>query len=267
MKKQLTVLAAILAIALGLSACTPASHAPSGDSLAAPGVAAPAHPEMAQSPVGLDEAVALVLDRLGISEAELTEQKYEQDKGIYDLEFTANGVEYDIDVDSTTGEILKAEQEPADDPAPSVPVKPAAISLDEAKAIVFAHLGISEADTHDRDFALEDGKFELSFQVGNLEYEVYVSLMGEILHIEKEADDDHRDDPPAAPTTPAAITLEQAKAIVFAHLGISEADTHDRDFALEDGKFELSFQVGNLEYEVDVSLTGQILHIEKEIDD
>ncbi len=152
---------------------------------------------------------------------------------------------------------------PAADPLAQPAGNAPAITAEDAKTMIFEQLGISEADVRDLDLDYDDGVYELSFDVGNLEYDVKVDpATGEILRVEKEVEDDV---PPTQ--TPAAITVEEAKAIVFAYLGITEADVRDLDLDHDDGVYELSFDVGNLEYDVKVSPDGKILEIEKEIDD
>ena len=42
--------------------------------------------------IGLEKAKEIVLSQLGLTEADFTEREYELDDGVYELEFTANGV-------------------------------------------------------------------------------------------------------------------------------------------------------------------------------
>ena len=65
--------------------------------------------------IGLEKAKELVLKQLGLEEAQFTERDYELDDGVYELEFTANGVEYEFEVDAVTGKIMKADYEHNDD--------------------------------------------------------------------------------------------------------------------------------------------------------
>lgn len=61
--------------------------------------------------ISLEEAKQIVFAELGVEESALTEQEYELDRGIYELDFTVNGMEYDYEVDARTGQILKAHSE------------------------------------------------------------------------------------------------------------------------------------------------------------
>ncbi len=157
--------------------------------------------------ISLEKAKELVLTQLGLTEADFSYTEYKLDDGKYELEFHADGVEYEYEVDAVTGKILEVDVDtkppvpaptvPA--PQPSVPNSPATnppaaagITLQEAKAIVFAHLGITEADILDAEFELDDGRYELDFQIGNVEYEIEVdAATGRILKLETEIDDDH----------------------------------------------------------------------------
>ncbi len=213
--KLFSVLAAILLLSVLLSACV-AGQTPSANMsspAASSGTAGPlllrAEPEPERSKaaepsapaigsamIGLEEAKALVLAQLGIPEADFIEKDYALDSGKYELEFTVNGMEYDYDVDAYTGEILKAASEPDNDPltAPLPPALTPDITMEDAKALAFSYLGITEAETTDRDYDFDDGRYELSFNVGSTEYDFAISTTGEILRVEKELDDDLYDD-------------------------------------------------------------------------
>lgn len=60
-------------------------------------------------------AEELVLAQLGLDTAEFTIHEYELDDGVYEIEFTAGGIEYDYEVDAATGKVLEADFEGNDD--------------------------------------------------------------------------------------------------------------------------------------------------------
>ncbi len=61
------------------------------------------------------------------------------------------------------------------------------------------------------------------------------------------------------------ITLSEAKALLFSHLGITEAQVTDPEYHFDDGKYEMEFILGNIEYEYEVDAhTGQITLVETE---
>lgn len=65
--------------------------------------------------IGIEKARELVLAQLGLTEAEFSESEYELDDGVYELEFTANGVKYEYELDAFTGKVLEADFENNDD--------------------------------------------------------------------------------------------------------------------------------------------------------
>ena len=53
--------------------------------------------------IGLDAAKDIVLSQLGLTEASFNDHEYELDDGVYEMEFTSGGVEYEYEVDARTG--------------------------------------------------------------------------------------------------------------------------------------------------------------------
>ena len=150
------------------------------------------------------------------------------------------------------------------------------ITLEEAKAIAYAHAGVSESDARDKSHERDDGIYEIDFEHGGFEYDYDISRQGEILKAEKEPERTAKpaESKPAetqpAETKPAQtksdrISAEKALSIALDHAGVSDA--RDRDVEWDDGRWEVSFESGRTEYEYDISADGTILHWEKEIDD
>ena len=65
--------------------------------------------------IGLEKAKELVLAQLGLKEAQFVDKEYELDDGVYELEFTANGTEYEFEVDAVTGKVMEADYDHNDD--------------------------------------------------------------------------------------------------------------------------------------------------------
>ena len=65
--------------------------------------------------IGLEKAKELVLAQLGLDEATFTDREYDLDDGVYEMEFTANGTEYEFEVNAVTGKIEKADYDRNDD--------------------------------------------------------------------------------------------------------------------------------------------------------
>ncbi len=175
---------------------------------------APAEPDY----IGLDAAKKIALAHAGVAATDVRFEDAEFDsddgKAVYEIDFYADGVEYEYDVNAITGEVLKSKTEgnPAVAPAPEVPIVPETpvvpeiptvpeapaepdyIGLDAAKKIALAHAGVAATDVRfeDAEFDSDDGKavYELDFKVGAYEYEYEIdALTGLILDFEKEIDD------------------------------------------------------------------------------
>ena len=68
-----------------------------------------------QGLIGIAKARELVLTQLGLTDATFSEGNYDLEDGVYEFEFTANGIEYEYEVDAVTGKILEADYEHNDD--------------------------------------------------------------------------------------------------------------------------------------------------------
>ena len=266
-RKKMILSASVLTALALFAGCTSANAASPDPTAARIAETAPA----AQT-ITLEEAKAIAYAHAGVSESDARDKSYERDDGIYEIDFEHSGFEYDYDI-SRQGEILKAEKEPerTAKPAESKPAETAptskTITLEEAKAIAYAHAGVSESDALDKSYERDDGIYEIDFEHGGYEYDYDISRQGEILKVEKEPE---RTAKPAenkpAETKPAAqtITLEEAKAIAYAHAGVSESDARDKSYERDDGIFEIDFEHGGFEYDYDISRQGEILKVEKE---
>ncbi len=123
--------------------------------------------------IGEEKARELVLQDAGISAsaATFTQSELEQDDGRWEFEidFFANGTEYEYTVDAQNGTILKRDSDynPDDAPVSSASV----ISMDEAKAL--AQAKAPNAVLRDISFDYDDGipVYEGELREGNTEYE------------------------------------------------------------------------------------------------
>ena len=65
--------------------------------------------------IGIQKARELALAHAGLKDAVFSEGEYDLDDGIYELEFTAGGIEYEYEVNAFTGKITAADRERNDD--------------------------------------------------------------------------------------------------------------------------------------------------------
>lgn len=252
------------------------------------------------SAVSADEAKDLVRQTVGDPAAVVVELESDRDDGVYELEVIVDGVGYEYEVDSRTGQLREVEREddlsatrPAETkpvetqpvetvPAQTKPVEtqPQRITIDEARAIAYAHAGVDADKAYDKSSERDDGVYEIDFEYDGWEYEYDVSYDGTILKSQKDRDDDRRpaetkpvETKPAetkpVETKPAEnkserISAEKALSIAMSHAGVS--DIRDRDVEWDDGRWEVSFESGAYEYEYKIAADGTVLRWEKEHD-
>lgn len=246
--------------------------------------------------ISLEEAKQIAFDHAGVKaeDAHFDDQELDKEDGrkLYELEFYANGYEYEYDIDAETGEILKSERDRESNKKDSgstqaqksqqknTPKQQANkneyISMDRAKQIAFEHAGVNGADAHfdDQEFDVDDGvpSYELEFYVNGNEYEYDIhAVSGEILKSEHDMKHSKSNQKPAANKS-AQISKEEAIDIALNHAGLTRAQVTFDDVELdeEDGRliWEIEFDSGNWEFEYDIdALTKDILDFEKDYDD
>ena len=166
--------------------------------------------------IGETAAKEAALSHAGVSEADVCWLKadFDRDDGIYlyELEFAANGVKYDYDVNALTGDIVKFEQEQTGNLSGNGNGANGSgtgngngnqygsgdtgsfIGEAAAKSAALSDAGVSESDVTrikcelDRDNG--SYKYEIEFDVGRMEYEYEVDAStGAILKSEHDYDD------------------------------------------------------------------------------
>ncbi len=145
--------------------------------------------------IGLERAKEIVFAELGVAESQLRDVDYDIERGVYEIDFTYNGMEYEYRVDAVTGRILNSRSEPDDDirgntSVETTPAPSEYIGLERAKEIVFTELGVAESQLRDVDYDIERGVYEIDFTYNGMEYEYEVDgTTGRILRAEVERDD------------------------------------------------------------------------------
>lgn len=193
-----------------------------------------------------------------------TGRDHEDGRPVYDVEFFADGREYDYEIDAQTGDIISMDSDAeyyGHHHRPVPPQAPAGLIGDkDAGRIAFEDAGIGPADAerlrikHDRD----DGRYryEVEFAAGGSKYEYKIDASsGAILEYSVEKL------PAVKPAPAGGITIEQAAAIALERVkGATMDDLHiraDRD----DGRvvYEGAIWFDSYEYEFEVdALTGRI---------
>lgn len=225
--------------------------------------------------IGKDKAKEIVLNHAGVKAADVKNYEVELDseKGsvVYEIEFDANGYEYEYEINAVTGKILKSEKEKADGSS----VKPASdtgtnyIGKEKAKQAALKHAGVKENNVKALEVKLdkENGKavYEVEFKASGYEYDYEIdALTGKIIKSEKEKDDDSSSDKGSSTVT-TTISADQAKQIALKHAGVTASKVKAE---LDNGVWEIEFTANGYEYEYEINATtGKIIHSEKEAAD
>lgn len=245
--------------------------------------------------IGTEAALAKAYEHTGVDpesayEVE-TELDWEEGVMVYDIEFKAEGVEYDIEIDALTGEVLVCNTEPIEgsapvqtpDPAsteapnetPKPTAKPTAKPTDKpeyigkkaALRIALADAGVSESEAYDTNVEVDhdDGRriYEVRFKASGRRYEYEIdSVTGEILDRDSEAVNTPK--PTEKPSEPKYIGRQAALERALAHAGLSTGSVKDIEieFDRENGRavYEVEFKCGGKEYDYTVdAVTGDII--------
>ena len=130
---------------------------------------------------------------------------FEDGRMVYEMEFIANGVEYEYDVDASTGEVLKVEKEGAEWNEPSGGQtgtqtgnqgggQSGAIGREVARDIALSNAGVSQSQVYElevEDELDEDQPcYKVEFKAGGYDYEYEIdAFTGAVLKSERDRDD------------------------------------------------------------------------------
>lgn len=168
--------------------------------------------------IGVEAAKSAAFAHAGLEASQVTmgevDFDYEDGRMVYELEFYANGAEYEYDIDASTGAVVKSSQEGgrtqagssigsggASGSAPSGSGGGTAqtgaggsspdIGSEAALAAALSHAGVSQDQVYDLEVKREydDGRleYEIEFKTGGWEYEYTISAAdGAILDYERD---------------------------------------------------------------------------------
>ena len=250
------------------------------------------------------------LDHVGVKEADAYFEKVELDEDdglvLFEIEFTANGKEYEYDINAKTGKVVGSEQEVDDDrPVNTKPStgtesskpstntessKPAVnnessstsadyISKDKAKSAALSHAGVKGADARFERVELDrdDGRvyYEVDFSANGYEYDYEIDAKsGKVLDVDKERverdDDDDDDDDRAPANTANYIGKDKAKSTAFNHAGVTSAKSVSVELDEDDGRYvyQVEFEANGYEYDYEIdAVSGKVLKAEKDRND
>lgn len=247
--------------------------------------------------IGTDNAVKTAMSDAGVNEenAIVTKSRMSFDDGrfVYDVEFLADGMEYDYEIKASDGTIIKKDKDidesgrtvqstvsevtQAQENTTSASTAPASttqpqtqagdISLEEAKNIAFKNAGVTADSVTVTDARLDydDGvsRYEIDFYNSSYKYDYEISTKGEIISFDK----DNLKGGNATTSqgvTAKYIGIDKAKSLALSNAGIKSADATFRKAKLEkdDGvwQYEIEFVSGNMEYDYEIdAVSGKII--------
>lgn len=218
------------------------------------------------------KARAIALSDAGVTESSALGLKvkldWEDGTQVYEVEFRANGIEYEYEIDAAAGTVRSAERDGGGSKTTSN-TSTAYIGEAAAKAAALSHAGVEENAVKFCNVWLEydDGQpehYEVEFQAGNTMYQYEIGLYDKtVLECEKKS----LNGSVPAIVASAAISQEKAKSIAFEDAGVDASSVKKLEVQLDtdDGAavYEIEFETdsGEYEYKIDAG-TGKVLKSE-----
>lgn len=148
--------------------------------------------------ISVDEAksIALASAEIAAADAKFEKASFDSDDLIphYDIEFYANGFEYDYEISAKTGDIIEIGKEKERSRNQAAASSDEYINAETAKEKALSHANVNAADVNyiKAELDTDDGiaHYEIEFKAGAYEYEYKVNAVtGDIINGEKELDD------------------------------------------------------------------------------
>lgn len=252
--------------------------------------------------IGEQAAKDAAFEHAGVNAANAIKVKCELDwesgMMVYEVDFDAEGFEYEYDINAKTGAVVKFDKERDDYiHAPSsqsgnITTSSAQTYIGEtsAKSAAYKHAGIKDSDVYEFSCELEHEHgiivYEVDFKANGNEYDYDINAVtGEVVKYSKEADDDYvapkktgttsnteqkqKTSQSTSGTTGADIGAPAAKTAALSHAGVSDIRDYECELDYEHGKavYEISFKANGYEYDYEIdAANGAILKCEKERD-
>ena len=229
--------------------------------------------------IGEAKARSVALSHAGISESDTSyiyaKKDWDDGRWVYDVEFWADGKEYDYEILASNGTILSydydAEYQWSGSTGTGSTSSTADIGEAKAKSVALSHAGISESDTSyiyaKKDW--DDGRwvYDVEFWADGKEYDYEIlASNGTILSYDYDAEYQWNG---STGTSGDTISTEKVKSIVTDRAGVSGTF---RELKLErdDGRtvYEGEMRSGRTDYEFTIdAYTGAVLEWDTDWDD
>ena len=146
---------------------------------------------VSQGVLSVEEAESIAVEAVG---GKVTEVEYDRERSgdIYEIEVISDGVEYDLDIDAKTGEVLRTEKDD-EDSYHTNKVRASGEKLLTIDEVVAIALEKAKGTVTDVELDDDDGRmhYEIEIEDGTFEYDFEIdAVTGEILDFEKERDND-----------------------------------------------------------------------------
>lgn len=229
------------------------------------------------SSIGEDHAKNFAFADAGVDPASAqnvrVEFDYERGQFVYEVEFVADGVEYEYRIKASDGSVVKKEVDLADENGiPSGSKVGATISIDEAKNIAITDAGLtaSEVTITKAKLDKDDGVavYEIEFYTDTNEYEYEINASTGKVH-SKDVELRKSGSTPDTNSEKDYIGIENAKQKALADAGLtaSQVTFTKQKLDKDNGRaiYEIEFYTADNEYDYDIdALTGNV--VEKSIE-
>ena len=219
--------------------------------------------------IGVERAKSIALNHAGLSASDVTFVRsvleYDNGRAEYEVEFWKDNVEYDYEIDASTGNILSADRDIEGYTIPQQSQSSNDIGVEQAKTIALNHAGVSASNASFvfAQLDYENGRrvYEVEFYSGSTEYDYEIDAAdGSVLSYDYDAE---RYTPQQSQTS-NDIGVEQAKTVALNHAGVAASDAvfvHAK-LDYDDGRrvYEVEFYSGSTEYDYEIdAASGDVL--------
>lgn len=261
-----------------------------------------------QSSVTLESAKSTALSDAGVNASDATVTKsvldYDDGRKVYDIEFYANGYEYEYEIDANTGTVFSKNKEvlpvhttpsqPSNNSQSSTPnsgqsnnqgsstqnTSGTAVTAETAKSTALSDAGVSASDATFTKAVLDydDGRkvYDIEFYTSTHEYDYEVNAeTGKIIKRDSEAfrvqQGTQGNNAGNSGDTGNYIGVEQAKSIAVSHAGLSMSSVTFKKAKVEsdDGYtvYEVEFYSNGIEYDYTIdAVSGTIMEYDSDRD-
>lgn len=225
--------------------------------------------------IGQEKAQYLAYADAGVdpAAAQLFECDFEFDHGqfVYEIEFAANGAEYEYWVKASDGTIVKKEVDhlaAGTTPAPTE-TPTAEITLEDAKAVALSDAGLTADQVvfTEEKLGMDDGvsRYELDFYTDTAKYEYKINAADGVIYSKSKETYAPAATQPVTPqpSTGSQISVDEAKEVALADAGVAAADATftKAELDYDDGVavYELEFHTAAYEFDYEINAeTGAV---------